>query len=406
MKNGEICGRFFYLFPIFAGRTSPFAMYLKRISILNYKNLEQVELQFSPKLNCLWGLNGMGKTNLLDAIHYLSFCKSAGNPIDSQNVRHGADFFVIQGWYEDVDGAPEEVLCSLKRGQRKHVKRSGKEYTRLSDHIGLLPLVMVAPADLDLISGGGEERRRLMDTVIAQQDKVYLEALIRYSKALTQRNALLKQEGAIDEGLMDVWEAMMAQTGEVIYRRRQAFVRQFVPIFQALYTLIAPDGEEVGLTYETHASDSTSLLEVIRASRERDRIVGHSLRGVHRDDLQMLLGGYPIRREGSQGQNKTYVIALRLAQYDFLRRTGRTAPLLLLDDVFDRLDASRVEAVVRLVASDRFGQIFISDTGRERLAPILRAVGGPRRTFAVCQGTAREESAGGLPPEGEHPVDD
>ena len=390
MKNGEICGRFFYLFPIFAGRTSLFAMYLKRISILNYKNLEQVELQFSPKLNCLWGLNGMGKTNLLDAIHYLSFCKSVGNPIDSQNVRHGADFFVIQGWYEDVDGAAEEVLCSLKRGQRKLVRRSGKAYTRLSDHIGLLPLVMVAPADLDLISGGGEERRRLMDAVIAQQDRVYLEALIRYGKALTQRNVLLKQEGDIDESLMSVWEEMMAQTGEVIYQRREAFIREFVPVFQSLYALIAQDSEEVSLTYETHARSASSLLDVIRRSRERDRIVGHSLRGVHRDDLQMLLGGYPIRREGSQGQNKTYVIALRLAQYEFLRRTGRTTPLLLLDDVFDRLDANRVESVVRLVASDRFGQIFITDTGRERLDPILRAVGGQQRTFTVSQGVVAE----------------
>ena len=384
----EICRHIFYLFRIFVPPYRAFVMYLKRISILNYRNLRQVELDFSPKLNCFCGLNGMGKTNLLDAIYFLSFCKSASNPIDSQNILHGADFFMLQGYYEQADGTTDEVCCGMKRGQRKHVKRGGKEYTRLSDHIGLLPLVMVCPADLDLIAGGSEERRRLMDTVISQHDRLYLEALIRYGKALAQRNFLLKSEEPVDDSLMDVCEEMMAQAGEFIFQRREAFIREFIPIFRSLYAYISCDSEPVDLIYDSHARGQR-LLDIIRRSRERDRIVGHSLRGVHRDDLQMLLGGYPIKREGSQGQNKTYVIALKLAQFDFLRRTGRTVPLLLLDDIFDRLDASRVEQIVKLVAGDSFGQIFITDTSQHRLDPILSAACGDYRLFSVEKGEAR-----------------
>lgn len=302
-------------------------MILKRISILNYKNLEQAELSFSPKLNCFFGQNGMGKTNLLDAIYFLSFCKSAGNPIDSQNIRHEADFFVIQGFYEEQDGTPEEIYCGMKRRQKKQFKRNKKEYTRLSDHIGFLPLVMVSPADNELISGGSEERRRFMDVVISQYDKEYLDALIRYNKALLQRNSLLKSEVPVDEELFTIWEEMMAQTGEVVFRKREAFVQEFIPIFQSFYSFISQDKEQVELSYDSHARNA-SLLEVIRDSRVRDQIMGYSLHGIHKDDLNMMLGGFPIKREGSQGQNKTYLVALKLAQFDFLKRTGRTVPLL------------------------------------------------------------------------------
>lgn len=364
-------------------------MILKRISILNYKNLEQVELSFSPKLNCFFGQNGMGKTNLLDAVYFLSFCKSAGNPIDSQNICHDADFFVIQGFYEAADGTPEEIYCGMKRRQKKQFKRNKKEYTRLSDHIGFLPLVMVSPADSELIAGGSDERRRFMDVVISQYDKEYLDALIRYNKALVQRNTLLKSEQPVEEELFLVWEEMMAQAGEVVFRKREAFIREFIPIFQSFYSFISQDREKVGLSYDSHARDA-SLLEVLKESRARDQIMGYSLRGVHKDELNMLLGDFPIKREGSQGQNKTYLVALKLAQFDFLKRAGTTVPLLLLDDIFDKLDASRVEQIIKLVAGDSFGQIFITDTNREHLDRILHKVGSDYKMFRVEQGTVAE----------------
>ena len=364
-------------------------MILKRISILNYKNIEQAELVFSPKLNCFFGQNGMGKTNLLDAVYFLSFCKSAGNPIDSQNIRHDADFFVIQGSYEADDNAIEEIYCGMKRRQKKQFKRNKKEYTRLSDHIGFIPLVQVSPADSDLIAGGSDERRRFMDVVISQYDKEYLDALIRYNKALSQRNVLLKSEQSVDEELFLIWEEGMAQAGEIVFRKREAFIREFIPIFQLFYSFISSDKEQVELIYNSHARER-DLLEVLKESRERDRIMGYFLRGIHKDELNMLLGGFPIKREGSQGQNKTYLIALKLAQFDFLNRAGHSVPLLLLDDIFDKLDASRVEQIIKLVGGDRFGQIFITDTNRGHLDSILHKIGGDYKMFCVENGVVSE----------------
>lgn len=370
-------------------------MWLKRISILNYKNLEQAELSFSRKMNCIIGKNGMGKTNLLDAVYYLSFCKSATNPIDSQNIRHDQDFFVIQGFYETDTQEPEEVYCGLKRKQKKQFKRNKKEYTRLSDHIGFIPLVLVSPADSLLIAGGSEERRRFMDVVISQFDREYLEALIRYNKALMQRNTLLKSDIEPEEELMAVWEEMMATAGTVVYQKRKAFIDEFIPVFQSYYAYISQDREEVSLAYESHAAQG-DLLQLIQESRLRDRIMGYSLKGVHKDDLVMQLGEFPIKREGSQGQNKTYLIALKLAQFEFLKRTGsQTTPLVLLDDIFDKLDASRVEQIVKLVAGDNFGQIFITDTNRDHLDKILKKIDGDYKLFEVEGGmvTERKEEA-------------
>lgn len=370
-------------------------MWLKRISILNYKNLEQAELSFSRKMNCIIGKNGMGKTNLLDAVYYLSFCKSATNPIDSQNIRHDQDFFVIQGFYETDTQEPEEVYCGLKRKQKKQFKRNKKEYTRLSDHIGFIPLVLVSPADSLLIAGGSEERRRFMDVVISQFDREYLEALIRYNKALMQRNTLLKSDIEPEEELMAVWEEMMATAGTVVYQKRKAFIDEFIPVFQSYYAYISQDREEVSLAYESHAAQG-DLLQLIQESRQRDRIMGYSLKGVHKDDLVMQLGEFPIKREGSQGQNKTYLIALKLAQFEFLKRTGcQTTPLVLLDDIFDKLDASRVEQIVKLVAGDNFGQIFITDTNRDHLDKILKKIDGDYKLFEVEGGmvTERKEEA-------------
>lgn len=365
-------------------------MWLKRISILNYKNLEQVDLAFSRKMNCIIGRNGMGKTNLMDAVYYLSFCKSATNPVDSQNICHDQDFFVVQGFYETDDGDPEEVYCGLKRRQKKQFKRNKKEYTRLSDHIGLIPLVMVSPADSLLIAGGSEERRRFMDVVISQFDREYLDALIRYNKALLQRNTLLKAEVEPEEELMAVWEEAMAVSGEVVYRKRREFIDEFIPVFQSYYSYISQGREQVSLAYESHAAEG-NLLELLAASRQRDRIMGYSLKGVHKDDLIMQLGDFPIKREGSQGQNKTYLIALKLAQFEFLKRTGsHTTPIVLLDDIFDKLDASRVEQIVKLVAGDSFGQIFITDTNRDHLDKILKKIEGDYKLFEVDNGMVNE----------------
>ena len=365
-------------------------MWLKRISILNYKSLEQVDLAFSRKMNCIIGRNGMGKTNLMDAVYYLSFCKSATNPIDSQNICHDQDFFVVQGFYETDDGDPEEVYCGLKRRQKKQFKRNKKEYTRLSDHIGLIPLVMVSPADSLLIGGGSEERRRFMDVVISQFDREYLDALIRYNKALLQRNTLLKAEVEPEEELMAVWEEAMAASGEVVYRKRREFIDEFIPVFQSYYSYISQGREQVSLAYESHAAEG-NLLELLAASRQRDRIMGYSLKGVHKDDLIMQLGDFPIKREGSQGQNKTYLIALKLAQFEFLKRTGsHTTPIVLLDDIFDKLDASRVEQIVKLVAGDSFGQIFITDTNRDHLDKILKKIEGDYKLFEVDNGMVNE----------------
>lgn len=365
-------------------------MILQKLSILNYRNIREATLDLSPKMNCLIGHNGMGKTNVLDAVYYLSFCRSAQNPVDSQVICHNQDFFVLEGAYLTDDGEPESVYCGMKRGTKKHFKRNGKEYKRLSDHIGLIPLVVVAPADTLLIDGGSEERRRLMDMVISQYDRGYIDALTRYNKALQQRNTLLKMEAEPDPAMMDIWEEQMAVAGERIYAARDAFVRELTPVFQRYYEDISSGHEAVGLEYVSHCQRGP-LLDVIRRDRFKDRAVGYSLHGVHRDDLGFTLSGHPIRREGSQGQNKTFVIALKLSQFDFLKRTSSlTTPLLLLDDIFDKLDACRVEKIVDIVSGDNFGQIFITDTNRDHLEQILCNSSHDYKLFHVSDGEISE----------------
>lgn len=361
-------------------------MILREISILNYKNIAQADLSFSPKLNCLIGLNGEGKTNLLDAVHFLALCKSAMTSLDSACIRHGEEFCVIQGQLEHDGGDAEEVYLGMRRGQKKVVKRNKKAYRRIAEHIGLVPLVMVSPLDSLLIAGGGEERRRFLDIVISQTDHRYLDALMAYNKALAQRNALLKQEEpAPDEELLALWEAEMARHGTAVYEARRRYVETFVPVFQEIYARVSEQREQVGLAYSSHAQRGP-LFEVIQRDRAKDLAVGYSLHGVHRDDLEMTLDGYPLKREGSQGQNKTFLVALKLAQFDFLRRSLGEAPLLLLDDIFDKLDAQRVEQIVHLVAGDDYGQIFVTDTNRDHLDQILKRSGGDYRLFHVKQG--------------------
>lgn len=366
-------------------------MQLNKLSIINYKNIEAATLDLSAKLNCFIGHNGEGKTNLLDAVYYLSFCRSAFNPKDSEVMRHDADYFVLEGDYTTDGGDKEQVYCGMKRGTKKHFKRNKKEYKRLSMHIGQVPLIFVSPADATLIDGGSEERRRLMDVVISQYDTPYIEDLNRYNKALQQRNKLLKQEEEPDSTLMELLEMQMAEYGEAIYKKRAAFVEELTPVFQRIYQTICENREQVSLEYVSHCQRG-SLLDVIRRDRAKDRIMGYSLHGIHKDDLVMKLGDYPIRREGSQGQNKTYVLALKLAQFDFLRRTsGNNTPLLLLDDIFDKLDSSRVEQIVRLVSGDDFGQIFITDTNRDHLDKILQGSSFSYKIFSVEGGEIKEK---------------
>ena len=368
-------------------------MILKRLSILNYKNIAEATLELSPKMNCFIGHNGVGKTNVLDAIYYLSFCRSLHNPIDSQVMRHDAEFFMLEGIYDEDGASPAEessplnIYCGMKRGSKKHFKRDKKEYKRLSEHIGLIPLVVVSPSDTLLIEGGSEERRRLMDIVISQYDHTYIEALTRYNKALMQRNSLLKNEDREpDPFVMAILEEQMAKEGQLLFDKRTAFVEELIPVFQHYYHIISQDREQVGLKYISHCQRGP-LLDVIQQSRHKDRAVGYSLHGVHRDDLEFTLSDHQMKREGSQGQNKTYVIALKLAQFEFLKRTAsRTTPLLLLDDIFDKLDANRVEQIVKLVSSNDFGQIFITDTNREHLDQILQSGSFDYRIFTVDSG--------------------
>jgi len=359
-------------------------MRLNSLSILNYKNISEANLIFSPKINCFIGNNGMGKTNILDAIYFLSFCKSHSNPIDSQNIKHNSEFFLIQGKYELGDNV-EDIYCGMKLRQKKQFKRNKKEYDRLSDHIGLLPLVLVSPDDAVLISEGSDERRKFVDGVISQFNKTYLNQLIQYNNALKQRNALLKIETTIDNSLLDIWEDQMALYGSYIYEQRRQFIDEFVPIFQNFYSKISGGNEEISLSYHSQHEEHDIKTRMI-ATRDRDRILGYSTQGIHKDELEMMLGGYPIKRVGSQGQNKTYLISLKLAQFDFLKRTHQLSPLLLLDDIFDKLDSNRVKQIVELVSSNTFGQIFITDTNREHLDLILKQLGQEATIFHISDG--------------------
>lgn len=365
------------------------AMILERISIFNYKNIEQADLTFSPKLNCFIGNNGMGKTNLLDAIYYLSFCKSHNNLVDSQNIMHDADFAMIQGYYLMDNNQQEEFLGSLRKRQKKQFKCNKKEYEKLSDHIGVLPLVMMAPSDTELISGGSDERRRFIDVVLSQFDKEYLHALIRYNKALTQRNALLKLDMQTDEALYELWEDQLVNEGQIIHDKRKLFVDQFIPTFQHYYNFICQSNERVELRYESQLSEN-SFRDLLVQKRHRDKIVGYSTVGIHKDDLDMRMDDHSIKKVGSQGQNKTYVVAMKLAQFDFLRKAGSNTPILLLDDIFDKLDSTRVEQIVKLVSDENFGQIFITDTNRDHLDEILKGLNRDYLLYQVAGGIVEQ----------------
>lgn len=359
-------------------------MHLNSLSIINYKNLSEAELIFSPKINCFIGNNGMGKTNVLDAIYFLSFCKSHSNSIDSQNIKHNSEFCLLHGKYL-LNENLEDIYCGMKLRQKKQFKRNKKEYERLSDHIGLLPLVLVSPHDSFLISEGSDERRKFIDGVISQYNKSYLNQLLQYNNALKQRNALLKSEKGVDDSLLDIWEDQMALFGTYIYEQRRLFIDEFVPIFQNFYTHISGGNELISLSYHSQHQEHDIKSRMI-ATRDRDLLLGYSTQGIHKDELEMMLDNYPIKRVGSQGQNKTYLISLKLAQFDFLKRAHKFPPLLLLDDIFDKLDSTRVKKIVELVSGETFGQIFITDTNREHLDQILLQLNQESKIFNLENG--------------------
>ncbi len=368
-----------------------FLMHLKKLSVLNFKNYPETELQFSNRINCLTGNNGEGKTNILDAIHYLSFCKSFFNPIDSQNILHESPFFLIQGVFEGPD-QEDDIYCGLKRNQKKQFKRNKKEYSRLADHIGLYPLVMISPADSELITEGSESRRKFIDSVIAQFDRDYLENLISYNKVLSQRNALLKQfsdSRQFDRTSLEIWDMQLIEYGKRVHLKRQDFINSFITIFQKYYELISGGREEVGMGYTSHLND-TSFADALEKALNRDRAMEYTTVGIHKDDLEFTINGYPLKKYASQGQQKSFLIALKLAQFDFIKNIKKVTPILLLDDIYDKLDDRRVKQLMELVSSDNFGQLFITDTHPTRLANLFLTTNADFKVFQITNGNALE----------------
>jgi DNA replication and repair protein RecF len=366
-------------------------MHLKSLSIFEYKNIEHAEITFSPKLNCFLGDNGAGKTNLLDTIYYLTFCRSFFNPVDSQNIRHGNDFFMITGKF--VRNSDEELVsCGYKNGQQKQFKRNHKPYKRLSDHIGFFPLVMISPSDSSLILGGSEERRKFLDGVISQYDHTFLEALIRYNRALLQRNNLLKrfyELGSFDVDNLSIYDEQLIEHGTIIFQKRKGFIENLIPVFQEFYEYVSGGKEHVTLEYSS-CLEQADYRNQLQNSIKKDRVTQFTNVGIHKDDLNLFLEGFPIKKLGSQGQNKTYLVALKFAQFEFLKKASEIKPILLLDDIFDKLDSNRVSKIIGLVSEDRFGQIFITDTNREHLERIINEIKTDNKIFRIVEGKVIE----------------
>ncbi len=349
-------------------------MYLKKISLFNYKNFSEVSFSFDHKINCFVGKNGIGKTNVLDAIYHLAYGKSYFNPLAVQNIKHGEDFFVIDAEFEKNDRT-EQIVCSLKKGQKKVLKRNGKAYDKFSDHIGFIPLVIISPADRDLIVEGSETRRKFMDSVISQLDAQYLQQLIHYQKVISQRNALLKYfalNHVFDADTLSIYNEQLEQYGSSIFEKRKAFIEQFVPIFNKHHQAITGSQETVQLKYESHL-ETKNLLQLLADNLGKDRALQYTSVGIHKDDLSFCIDEHPIKKFGSQGQQKSYLIALKLAQFEFLKKQSGVKPLLLFDDIFDKLDETRVGKIIEMVNSDTFGQLFISDTHPERTEAIVKS---------------------------------
>jgi DNA replication and repair protein RecF len=359
-------------------------MYLQRISLINFKNIESQSFDFQQKINCFVGDNGVGKTNVLDAIYYLSFAKSYFNSVAVQNIKHGEGFFMVEGDYV-LNDRSEKIVCSLKRGQKKVLKRNGKSYDKFSEHIGQIPLVIISPADRDLVTDGSDTRRKFIDGVISQQNKSYLQDLISYNKVLSQRNALLKYFAAnrtFDALNLSVYDEQLSNYATKIYKVRKSFLEGFIPIFNEKYQVISGGKEHVNLKYKSQLHDFT-ITELLQKSLEKDKILQYTTSGIHKDDLSFEIQDFPIKKFGSQGQQKSYLIALKLAQFEFIKQQSKVIPILLLDDIFDKLDENRVSQIIELVNNDEFGQIFITDTHSERTENIVKQSNKPYQIFKL-----------------------
>ena len=363
-------------------------MHLSELSFINFKNYREGNFQFSSGVNCFTGHNGAGKTNILDAIHYLCLCKSFFNSIDSQSVYHDEPFFVIEGNFE-VSEESENVYCGFKKNHKKQFKRNQKEYQRLADHIGIFPLVMISPSDQQLILDGSEERRKFIDSAISQVDNHYLDDLIYYNKVLQNRNALLKkmaENPSYDEGVLEVFNLQLAEYAEKIYAKRKQFIDEFIPLFNDLYKSISSGMEEVSISYESQLNEN-EILDLLTKNSRKDIITQRSNYGTHKDDLEFKLADHPLKKFGSQGQQKSYLIALKLAHYTYLQQKKGYKPLLLLDDIFDKLDEARIKKLLAMVSDEAFGQIFITDTDYARVEKIFQEIGVEARIFEIEKGS-------------------
>lgn len=367
-------------------------MYLKKLSLVNFKNYDEAELTFVDGANAFTGSNGAGKTNLLDAIHYLSLCKSYFNPIDSQQIKIDRDLFMLQGLFEKNNNK-ELIACGVKKNQKKQFKRNKKEYQRLADHIGLFPLVMISPNDTSLILDGSEERRKFIDTVISLTDANYLDELIIYNKALQNRNALLKQisdTGKYDPTLLEIFDEQLIVSGNKIFEKRKAFMQIFTPVFNQHYQYLTDGAERVDLVYESPLLND-SFKNILKKNLEKDRILQRTNLGIHKDDLVFLVHQMPLKKFGSQGQQKSFLIALKLAMYSFIYQEKGFKPLLLLDDIFDKLDDLRITKLMKMVSEEDFGQIFITDTNSQRVKTIFENIGTSLNLFQIKNGAVSHE---------------
>lgn len=348
-------------------------MYLKNLSLLNYKNIAEANYEFDPKINCFTGKNGVGKTNVLDAIYHLAYGKSYFNPLAVQNIKHGEDFFVIDGTF-DKNGRNEQIVCSLKKGMKKVLKRNGKIYDKFSEHVGFIPLVIISPSDSDLITEGSETRRKFIDSVISQLDPAYLQELINYQKVVGQRNALLKYfalNHTFDMDTLSIYNEQLDELGHSLFEKRKQFLEDFIPIFNKHHQSITDSAEDVSLRYDSHLHNKR-LLDLFDESLQRDRVLQYTSVGIHKDDLLFEIDSHPIKKFGSQGQQKSFLIALKLAQFEFIKKQSGVLPILLFDDIFDKLDETRVAKIVQMIDDKVFGQIFISDTHPERTENIVK----------------------------------
>lgn len=361
-------------------------MTLDTLSIINFKNIRDEKLQLSPGINCFVGDNGAGKTNILDAIHYLSLAKSMYSITDAQSITHGEEFFMVDGAFRNDDERPTQVVCSYARRTGKVLKYNGKEYDKLSEHVGRIPIVMVSPADTALISDSAEERRRYLNRLISQMDRGYLTALVKYNTALQERNTLLKCNPA--EDILLIYDSMLAMQADIIYRRRNETIERMKPLVARYYAMLSEARESVDMEYRSELQRAP-LEELLLASRQKDFVNEHTTVGIHRDELAITIGEHPIRKYGSQGQQKSFLVALKLAEYTLLAEHGNERPMLLLDDLFDKLDMRRVAQLLKLVDGTLFGQIFITDCNKHRLEHTLGEAGAEYKLFTINNGTQR-----------------